>query len=147
MISNRQCEAQLQQTRLGYDFKLHNGFLCAGGEEGKDACKVRARETLVILLLLLSLPSLYYVTLYICDISLCFYAISDTRPKLRNRIAIVEICFVYLLRVCNFFFMSLRVRARIQGISHTKRALIIIYSQDMTKFSLLPPTRKNNKNQ
>jgi len=41
VISNRQCEAQLQQTRLGYDFKLHNGFLCAGGEEGKDACKVR----------------------------------------------------------------------------------------------------------
>jgi len=41
VISNRQCETQLQQTRLGYDFKLHNGFLCAGGEEGKDACKVR----------------------------------------------------------------------------------------------------------
>lgn len=39
VISNRQCETQLQQTRLGYDFKLHNGFLCAGGEEGKDACK------------------------------------------------------------------------------------------------------------
>jgi len=41
VISHRQCEAQLQQTRLGYDFKLHSGFLCAGGEEGKDACKVR----------------------------------------------------------------------------------------------------------
>ncbi|XP_015379949.1 PREDICTED: uncharacterized protein LOC107173785 [Diuraphis noxia] len=39
VISNRQCETQLQQTRLGYDFKLHNGFICAGGEEGKDACK------------------------------------------------------------------------------------------------------------
>lgn len=22
-----------------YDFKLHPGFVCAGGEEGKDACK------------------------------------------------------------------------------------------------------------
>ncbi|XP_057651223.1 uncharacterized protein LOC130890855 [Diorhabda carinulata] len=33
------CQRQLQQTRLGYDFKLHPGFICAGGEEGKDACK------------------------------------------------------------------------------------------------------------
>lgn len=28
----------LRQTRLGPDFALHPGFLCAGGEEGKDAC-------------------------------------------------------------------------------------------------------------
>ncbi|XP_047111997.1 uncharacterized protein LOC124788758 [Schistocerca piceifrons] len=34
-----QCQSLLQQTRLGFDFRLHNGFLCAGGEEGKDACK------------------------------------------------------------------------------------------------------------
>ncbi|XP_050541303.1 uncharacterized protein LOC126905549 isoform X2 [Daktulosphaira vitifoliae] len=39
IIPQQQCQSQLQQTRLGYDFKLHNGFLCAGGEEGKDACK------------------------------------------------------------------------------------------------------------
>ena len=29
----------MKQTRLGADFSLHPGFLCAGGEEGKDACK------------------------------------------------------------------------------------------------------------
>lgn len=40
VVSHQQCERQLQQTRLGYDFKLHQGFVCAGGEEGKDACKV-----------------------------------------------------------------------------------------------------------
>uniref|UniRef100_A0AAR5PZF9 Phenoloxidase-activating factor 2 n=1 Tax=Dendroctonus ponderosae TaxID=77166 RepID=A0AAR5PZF9_DENPD len=34
-----QCQRQLQNTRLGYEFKLHPGFVCAGGEEGKDACK------------------------------------------------------------------------------------------------------------
>ncbi|KAL1517378.1 hypothetical protein ABEB36_001148 [Hypothenemus hampei] len=34
-----QCQRQMQNTRLGYDFKLHPGFICAGGEEGKDACK------------------------------------------------------------------------------------------------------------
>ncbi|XP_014248391.1 uncharacterized protein LOC106666034 isoform X3 [Cimex lectularius] len=39
VLSHHQCQAQLQQTRLGYDFKLHPGFVCAGGEEGKDACK------------------------------------------------------------------------------------------------------------
>lgn len=41
VVSHHQCQSQLQQTRLGYDFKLHPGFVCAGGEEGKDACKVR----------------------------------------------------------------------------------------------------------
>lgn len=41
VLSNAQCQSQLQHTRLGYDFKLHPGFVCAGGEEGKDACKVR----------------------------------------------------------------------------------------------------------
>ncbi|CAB3363652.1 Hypothetical predicted protein [Cloeon dipterum] len=39
VVSHHQCQSQLQQTRLGYDFKLHPGFICAGGEEGKDACK------------------------------------------------------------------------------------------------------------
>ncbi|BET03234.1 serine protease [Nesidiocoris tenuis] len=39
VLSHHQCQSQLQQTRLGYDFKLHPGFICAGGEEGKDACK------------------------------------------------------------------------------------------------------------
>lgn len=40
VLSHSLCQSQLQQTRLGYDFKLHPGFICAGGEEGKDACKV-----------------------------------------------------------------------------------------------------------
>lgn len=39
IINNGVCQRQLQNTRLGYDFKLHPGFICAGGEEGKDACK------------------------------------------------------------------------------------------------------------
>ena len=33
------CERQLKKTRLGEDFELDQGFLCAGGEEGRDACK------------------------------------------------------------------------------------------------------------
>jgi Trypsin len=40
VISNFDCENKLRRTRLGYEFKLHSGFMCAGGEEGKDACKV-----------------------------------------------------------------------------------------------------------
>ncbi|GJQ68280.1 CLIPA10 [Trypoxylus dichotomus] len=39
VVGHAQCQRQLQQTRLGYEFKLHPGFICAGGEEGKDACK------------------------------------------------------------------------------------------------------------
>lgn len=39
MLSNRVCEEQMKKTRLGPSFNLHKGFICAGGEEGKDACK------------------------------------------------------------------------------------------------------------
>ncbi|XP_046399362.1 uncharacterized protein LOC124165869 isoform X2 [Ischnura elegans] len=39
VVPQHTCQSQLQQTRLGYEFKLHPGFICAGGEEGKDACK------------------------------------------------------------------------------------------------------------
>lgn len=39
VINNYDCENKLRRTRLGYDFKLDSGFMCAGGEEGKDACK------------------------------------------------------------------------------------------------------------
>ena len=35
------CERKLKRTRLGLDFVLHPSFICAGGEEGKDSCKVR----------------------------------------------------------------------------------------------------------
>ncbi len=41
MLDDRQCQNMLRRTRLGPDFDLHPGFLCAGGEEGKDACKVK----------------------------------------------------------------------------------------------------------
>ncbi|XP_039968213.1 phenoloxidase-activating factor 2-like [Bactrocera tryoni] len=33
------CQANLRKTRLGRFFQLHQSFMCAGGEEGKDACK------------------------------------------------------------------------------------------------------------
>ncbi|CAH0547452.1 unnamed protein product [Brassicogethes aeneus] len=39
VVNQGVCQRQMQQTRLGYDFQLHPGFICAGGEEGKDACK------------------------------------------------------------------------------------------------------------
>lgn len=40
VLNNYQCQAQLRQTRLGPQYNLNPGMLCAGGEEGKDACKV-----------------------------------------------------------------------------------------------------------
>ncbi|XP_026316903.1 uncharacterized protein LOC113228002 isoform X3 [Hyposmocoma kahamanoa] len=39
VLAHGQCQQQLRQTRLGYNYELNPGFLCAGGEEGKDACK------------------------------------------------------------------------------------------------------------
>ena len=41
MVRKSTCENSLQDTRLGRGFRLHDGMSCAGGEEGKDACKVR----------------------------------------------------------------------------------------------------------
>lgn len=35
------CQESLRKTRLGKRFNLHDSFLCAGGEPGKDTCKVR----------------------------------------------------------------------------------------------------------
>lgn len=33
------CQDQLRKTRLGRRFVLHDSFMCAGGEAGKDSCK------------------------------------------------------------------------------------------------------------
>lgn len=38
--SRERCVKSLRATRLGSKFHLHGGFLCAGGEEHEDACKV-----------------------------------------------------------------------------------------------------------
>ncbi|KAK4309059.1 hypothetical protein Pmani_019318 [Petrolisthes manimaculis] len=38
IVEKRQCVKSLRTTRLGRYFSLHNSFLCAGGERGKDAC-------------------------------------------------------------------------------------------------------------
>lgn len=34
------CQEALKTTRLGTRFLLHESFMCAGGEKGKDVCKV-----------------------------------------------------------------------------------------------------------
>jgi len=39
MVDHDTCQSQLRKTRLGPDFDLDESFNCAGGEEGKDACK------------------------------------------------------------------------------------------------------------
>ena len=38
-VSFAQCQNNLRKTRLGGRFILHNSFMCAGGEEGKDVCQ------------------------------------------------------------------------------------------------------------
>ncbi|XP_068203783.1 uncharacterized protein [Palaemon carinicauda] len=37
-VEHGECEELLRKTRLGRFFKLHDSFMCAGGEENKDVC-------------------------------------------------------------------------------------------------------------
>ncbi|XP_050559829.1 phenoloxidase-activating factor 2-like isoform X1 [Spodoptera frugiperda] len=39
MVPYSRCQSLLRRTRLGHNFKLHNSFVCAGGEAGKDTCQ------------------------------------------------------------------------------------------------------------
>uniref|UniRef100_A0A2R5L875 Putative trypsin n=1 Tax=Ornithodoros turicata TaxID=34597 RepID=A0A2R5L875_9ACAR len=39
VIDNFNCQELLRQTRLGRYFRLHEGFICAGAEDGQDSCK------------------------------------------------------------------------------------------------------------
>ena len=39
IVDREKCQSSLRKTRLGTHFKLHQTFLCAGGEPGKDTCK------------------------------------------------------------------------------------------------------------
>ncbi|XP_071520815.1 phenoloxidase-activating factor 2-like [Panulirus ornatus] len=38
LVEHKTCQEQLGAARLGYYFVLDKSFLCAGGEDGKDAC-------------------------------------------------------------------------------------------------------------
>lgn len=40
LVEKSNCLNALRATRLGRRFILHDSFRCAGGEEGKDTCKV-----------------------------------------------------------------------------------------------------------
>ncbi|XP_076033539.1 inactive CLIP domain-containing serine protease A8-like [Oratosquilla oratoria] len=39
IVAHSHCQALLRRTRLGRFFRLHESFLCAGGEVGKDVCR------------------------------------------------------------------------------------------------------------
>lgn len=40
IVQKVQCQDALRKTRLGNLFKLHESFICAGGEPGVDTCTV-----------------------------------------------------------------------------------------------------------
>lgn len=39
LVPNNVCQDRLRTTRLGKFFQLHQSFICAGGQPGKDTCK------------------------------------------------------------------------------------------------------------
>lgn len=47
VLDANDCEQRLRRTRLGPHFQLsRSSFVCAGGEQGKDACTVIIIDTL-----------------------------------------------------------------------------------------------------
>ncbi|XP_001655727.2 tryptase [Aedes aegypti] len=38
MVEHAQCQEALRGTRLGRNYRLHNSFTCAGGQDGVDTC-------------------------------------------------------------------------------------------------------------
>jgi plasma kallikrein len=38
ILDDETCQKMMRLTRLGEDYELHEGFLCAGGEKDKDVC-------------------------------------------------------------------------------------------------------------
>ena len=39
MVDHDKCQDGLRSTRLTQDFQLHDSFVCAGGEKGRDVCE------------------------------------------------------------------------------------------------------------
>lgn len=72
VVSPGVCEAALHQTRLGPTYRLHPGMLCAGGQLGKDACKV-CPETIL-------LPSPWIQILFLCLLDLCIEFLFSLPP-------------------------------------------------------------------
>lgn len=48
VVSRAACQEKLRTTRLGRFFELHDSFICAGGEPGKDTCKGDGGSPLVV---------------------------------------------------------------------------------------------------
>ncbi|KAH9379237.1 hypothetical protein HPB48_006341 [Haemaphysalis longicornis] len=48
VVSHDDCQERLKRTRLGPYYQLHPGFVCAGGEPGKDACTSALKAVLGI---------------------------------------------------------------------------------------------------
>lgn len=46
-VPKQKCQDALRKTRLGPNFGLHDSFMCAGGEVGKDACTVSRSQGVV----------------------------------------------------------------------------------------------------
>ncbi|PSN50700.1 hypothetical protein C0J52_01198 [Blattella germanica] len=39
IVPHDNCQSKLRESRLGQHFRLHQSFICGGGEPGKDTCK------------------------------------------------------------------------------------------------------------
>merc|ERR1712110_1040895 len=110
------CERKLQRTRLGYEFTLHPGFICAGGEEGKDSCKGDGGSPLVCQVggswQLAGLVS-WGVGCGQSDVPGVYVKVSEYNQWIQEMMLttlvflpeLFEFCFCYLLFVVNLIFI------------------------------------------
>lgn len=61
VVPHNTCQNTLRTTRLGKYFVLDRSFICAGGESGKDTCKVMLKHILHILLFEYYLAQFYNI--------------------------------------------------------------------------------------
>lgn len=48
IVPKEECQHALRKTKLGVTFKLHESFICAGGQPGKDTCKVSCDFIIIV---------------------------------------------------------------------------------------------------
>jgi hypothetical protein len=83
IVPSADCQEELRQTRLGSFFRLHDSFVCAGGERGKDTCQVMLHIVWLLLIFCQGIEFLFHLkismfhTLYYNS---CMGVVSDDLP-------------------------------------------------------------------